>query len=345
MGSEREVRSGRGALHAYVRMRLAFWQAQDRRSVTNGPGWLWRGQHVAPVRLADLSVSTAELIARRRARGMAAAALFGAAGPRQTRLPRWATRCNATYWSGVGMLLILVGLVCARAAGDRARVGVFASWGAAVCAAVALVVAGLLTWSRRDPLRLSPAQLREVNSARRVLDWNPLAGVGPITAGGGYLMEGISVVSELVNSPAWTLPGVDILRWRFDPEEEIFQIARAAHCLDMHETSTTTTAQLISIPGATTAEVVVDRQHLTDALLNRLTMLHRCVVTLNDVQQRAQQASAGNVATVDKALFGAAAESELAAAALNDLNTDLLAMVDGYAAVGTYLARRTSRQC
>lgn len=331
MGGGHEPDSERDALRAHVRMRVAFWQAQDRRSITAGPNWLWRGQLVAPLRLADLSASTGELIARRRSTGMPTGALFGVPGPRQARLPRWVTARRAVYWVIAAVLLALAGLVCARAGDDRARVGVIAGWGALACAAVALTMAGLVVWSLRDPLRLTAAQRREVTAARRVLDWNPLAGAGKITPGGAYLLEGIAVVSELVNSPAWALAGVDILRSRFDSDEEIFQIACAAYSLDVHEATTAQRAQLVTRTGIAAKDAVhAERHHLTDALLGRLMVLHRCAATLEDVQQRARRISAQTIDVDDRALFGAAAENELAAAALRELNSDLLAMADGY---------------
>ncbi|MGJ6127352.1 hypothetical protein QN239_32760 [Mycolicibacterium sp. Y3] len=340
MGGEPEADSDGDELRAHVRMRLAFWQAQDRRSITNGPKWLWRGTHVAPLRLADLSATTAELIARRRVAGMPAAALFGAAGPRQSRLPRWATPRSAAYWGIAAALLALVGFVCARATDDRARVGVLAGWGALACIVAALIIAGLLAWALRDPLRLNPAQRREVNAARRFLDWNPLDGHGPITTGGAYLLEGISVVGELTDSPAWALPGVDVLRARFDADEEIFQIARAAYSLDVHDDNTAQLAEMVTLTGIARTTVRAERRFLTNALLDRLTVLHRCVATLDDVEQRARLLRTDTVDTGDSSLFVAGAENELAAAALSDLNTDLLAMVEGYGEVGS-VARRT----
>lgn len=341
MGDEPEADSEGDELRAHVRMRLAFWQAQDRRSITTGPTWLWRGTHVAPLRLADLSATTAELIASRRSAGMSAASLFGAAGLRQTRLPRWATPRSAAYWGIAAALLALVGFVCARATDDRARVGVLAGWGAVASIVVAVTIAGLLVWALRDPLRLNTAQRREVNAARRVLDWNPLSGQGPITAGGAYLLEGISVVGELTDSPAWALPGVDVLRARFDADEEIFQIARAAYSLDQHDDNTAAVTRLVKLTGIARTAVVAERRMLTSALLNRLLALHRCVATLDDVEQRARRLRATTMETSNSALFGAAAENELAAEALTGLNTDLLAMVGGYDEVGSF-ARHTS---
>lgn len=326
--------SGQDALRAHVRMRLAFWQAQDRRSITTGPGWMWRGQHVAPLRQSDLSSDTAELIARRRAAGTPTAALFAATGPRHRWLPRWASMRAAASWALAALGLALVALVCARAADDRAGIGVAAGWGAAACAAVALGVFGLAFWARHDPLNLSAAQLDEVDAARRVLDWNPLAGAGPVTPGGGYLLEGIAVVADLIDSPGWVLPGVDILRLRFDPDEEIFQIARAAFCLDEHEANA---AAMVQYGVSKYADTVLrsERRYLTEALLGRLMVLHRCLATVNELQQRHEQATA-TVDTGDdsRALFGAVVENELAAVALDDLNTDLLAMAEAYENIG-----------
>lgn len=327
--------SGNDALRAHVRMRLAFWQAQDRRSIQTGPGWLWRGQHVAPLRQFDLSANTAELIARRRAAGTPTAALFDPTGPRRRRLPQWASTRTAVCWAVGAVTFALVALVCARSVDDRAQIGELAGWGAVACAAAALLVLGLAVWVRRDPLALTAAQVDEVDAARRILDWNPLAGAGPITPGGGYLLEGIAVVADLIDSPGWALPGVDVLRLRFDPDEEIFQIARAAYCLDAHEANAKAFRETVEVSGFASTMLRSERQYLTDALRGRLMVLHRCVATMNDLQERHQQA----IATVDvgdasRTLFGAVAENELAAAALDDLNTDLLAMTEAYENVG-----------
>jgi hypothetical protein len=327
--------SGNDALRAHVRMRLAFWQAQDRRSITTGPGWLWRGQHVAPLRQSDLSADTAKLIARRRAAGTPVAALFDPTGPRRRRLPKWASTRTAVCWAVGAVTFALVALVCARSADDRAQIGAVADWGAAACAVVALLVLGLAVWMRRDPLALTAAQVDEVAAARRILDWNPLAGAGPITPGGGYLLEGIAAVEDLIDSPGWALPGVDVLRLRFDPDEEIFQIARAAYCLDAHDSSVEAIEETVEVSGHASTMLRSERRYLTDALLGRLMVLHRCVATMNDLQERHQQAIApADTGDASRTLFGAVAENELAAAALDDLNTDLLAMAQAYENVG-----------
>lgn len=329
-----EVDSAHAALRAHVRMRLAFWSAQDRRSITTGPGWLWRGQQVAPLRQVDLSTATRALIERRRAAGVATADLFATAGPRQHRLPRWASVRSAASWSIAAGMLVLVALVCVRAADGRGGIVQLAGWGAAVCSAVAVTVIGLLVWAQRDPLKLSPTQAGEVHAARRVLDWNPLAGQGPITAGGAYLLEGIAAVTDVVRSPAWALPDLQVTRWRFDPDEEIFQIARAAYCVDEHETVMATLAEVVPIEGLAATLARAERRHLTDALLNRLLILHWCVGTLADIERRSRQVSAAETDTAGAQLFSAAAENELAAVALSDLNTDLIGFADLYGRIG-----------
>lgn len=326
----RGVDSEHDALRAHIRMRLAFWQAQDRRSITSGPSWLWRGQYTGPLRQADLSAPTGEVIAQRRRAGIPGAALFATAGPRRYRLPRWASPRSATYWATASLTLALVALICSRATDDQAGLGALAGWSAAACAIAALSVAGMATWAHRDPLRLSTAQVREVRAARRVLEWNPLAGAGPITAGGAHLLEGLAVIADLEASSAWTLPGVDLLRWRFDPDEETFQIARAAYHLDLHETESAAQAQRAPLESSAGAVAGATRRQLTDALLDRLLALHRCVAALGEVQRRAQQASTAHDESATGDFFGAAAENELAADALSELNTDLLVVAEAY---------------
>jgi hypothetical protein len=323
------------ALRAHIRMRLAFWQAQDRRSITAGPAWLWRGRHLAPLRRADLSATTGELIARRQASGMPAATLYGAVGPRQHRLPLWVRRRSTACWAAAAVVLALVAVICARATDDYVGIGAFAGWGAAACAAVALVFAALLLWAHCDPLKLTAAQVDEVNASRRLLEWNPLAGGGPISVGGAYLLEGIAIVSELDRSPAWKLPGVDVMRTRFDADEEIFQIARAAYSLDQHEINRAQLARVAPTSAYVDFMMRTERRHLTEALLGRLLVLHRCVGTLKDLQQRAQRGAAAGGDTADSTFFTAAAENELAAAALDELNTDLLVISDVYDEVGS----------
>ncbi|WP_099020870.1 hypothetical protein [Mycolicibacterium palauense] len=324
------------ALKAHIRMRLAFWQAQDRRSITvDGPAWLWRGRYLAPLRLADLSTPTAELIVRRRASGMHPAALYGTPGPRRRRLPRWISPRGAVCWVAAAVMLAFVAALSLRAPDDDAGIGAWAAWGAAACGGAALVVASLLLWANRDPLKLTRSQAAEVHVAQRTLDWNPLAGAGPVSAGGAFLLEGFTIVSLLDQSPAWDLPGLTLVRTRFDADEEIFQIARAACVLDQHEINRVRVGHLVT--GAWAAALRGETRHLTEALLGRLMVLHQCVATLDSLYQRAQRA--GVVAEVaDSTFWAAAAENELAAASLDELNTDLLAMFEfDYSEVGSTL--------
>jgi hypothetical protein len=330
-------------VRAHVRMRLAFWQAQDRRSISTGPSWLWRGNLLAPLRQADLSAPTAEMIARRRTAGVPRGALFYAAGPRQLCLPRWATLRSAARWAAAATGLGVIAVVCSRFTGDRIQVGVAAAWAGAGCVAVAAALGCAAAWGRRDPLKLTAAQRREIAAARRVLKWNPLAGDGPIAASAAYLLEGISVCDQLQASSAWALPGVDILRARVDPDEEIFQIARAAHSLDRLETDAAALAAHMQITGLAQAAIRHERHHLTDALLTRLTVLHRCVATLSDLEQRARNVAVDALDSAPvAALCGSTAENELAAVALADLNSDLTAIDEAYHDIGLLPASRAT---
>lgn len=128
---------------------------------------------------------------------------------------------------------------------------------------------------------------------------------------------------------------MDVLRLRFDPDEEIFQIARAAYCLDAHDSSVEAIEETVEVSGYASTMLRSQRRYLTDALLGRLMVLHRCVATMNNLQERHQQATAAaDTGDASRTLFGAVAENELAAAALDDLNTDLLAMAEAYEDVG-----------
>lgn len=328
--------AGSAMLKAHIRMRLAFWQAQDRRSITvDGPAWLWRGRCLAPLRLADLSTPTAELIVSRRARGVEPAALYGNAGPRGRRLPRWVSPRGALFWVAAAMALAFVAVLSVRAPDDVAGVGMWAAWAAAACGVAALVAVSLLMWAHRDPLKLTKSQAAEVRVSQRALEWNPLAGAGPVTVGGAYLLEGITIVTLLDRSPAWDLSGLALVRTRFDADEEIFQIARAACVLDEHEANRVRVEHLVT--GTWEAALRGETRHLTEALLGRLMVLHQCMATLDSLHRRAQRA--GVVAEVaDSAFWAAAAENELAAASLDELNTDLLAMFEfDYSEVGSAL--------
>jgi hypothetical protein len=75
-----------------------------------------------------------------------------------------------------------------------------------------------------------------------------------------------------------------------------------------------------------------ERHQLTDALLSRLTMLHRCAATLDELDQRSQRAGVIEDLVVRAADATAypAVENELATEALDDLDADLQAIADSY---------------
>ncbi|EHB48741.1 hypothetical protein MycrhDRAFT_5582 [Mycolicibacterium rhodesiae JS60] len=312
-------------------MQLAFWQAQDRRSVTTGPPWLWRGNLVAPMRASDVSAAAADKVRARAAAGVPEGQRFDVPGPRQNLLPRWATARSAAGWAAVAAVLAVVAAWCAHARDDRIRIGEIVGWAGAASATVAVLIAALVVWGARDPLRLTAAEDIEIAQARRTLTWNPLAHGKKITPGAAYALEGIAVCERLRVSPAWTLPGVDILSWRFDADEEIFQIAKAAHALEERDRRQASLREQ-GIAAAADTALIKERKQLTDALLQRLTALHLCLDTLTEIEQRAR--SVGRVEDVDApswtAGFTAVAENELAAEALAQLDSDLDAMVEAY---------------
>ena len=308
------------ALRAQVRMQVAFWQAQDRRSISTGPAWLWRGTFTGPHRITDLSAPTEDKITRRRAAGLPAEQLFRPAGPRRFRLPRAVSAGRAAGWLAAAALS---GALWWHTHPQHPRMGaVFA----ALAAAAAVIGAGITVlelWARRDPLGLRPAERAEIATRRREITWNPLAGSGGLSAGGAYMLEAIDTCTQLRDHPAWQLPGAQPLRWQIDLDEEMFQIARAGAALDRYQAA-------LHANGADEVSRRSQRQ-LADALLDRLVALHRCLHTLSELSR-----AAGGSASVDddetaRAVLAAAAENELATGEWNDLTADLLAHVDGYA--------------
>lgn len=308
--------------HARLRMRLAFWRAQDRRSVAEGPEWLWRGPCLAPLRRADLTAATAAVIERRAAVGVPPEMLFEQAGPRRRRLPRWAAARTAARWGAGAAGAAAVAVIATTTAGDRIGIGPVAAGAAVAAAAIATLVTAVLAWARRDPLALTPAQAREVGAARRELNWNPLAGTGPVGSAAAYLMEGIEVCRRLQASSGWGLPAAERLRWLIDPNEEVFQIARAAHALEC-------------CMGAT-SPLAPDKQQwqlLEEALLQRLSVLYRCVENLDELVESDRRATATSTANEDQrwmALATAIVENELAAGPLAAVSADLHAAGDAY---------------
>lgn len=307
------------ALRAQVRMQVAFWKAKDRRSISTGPAWLWRGTFAGPRRITDLSAPTAEKITRRRAAGLPAEHLYSAAGPRRYRLPRSVSPGRAAAW-------ITAAAMAAAWWGhshlEQPRMGAVFAALAAAAAVIGAGIAALDFWARRDPLRLNDAEHREIAAQRREVAWNPLAGSGELSAGGAYMLEAIDTCAQLRDHPAWQLPAAQPLRWQIDLDEEMFQIARAGAALDLYE-------NVLGRGGADEASRRCRRQ-LADALLERLVALHRCLHTLSELS-RAAVADPADDADASRAVLVAAVENELATGEWNELTADLLAHTDAYA--------------
>lgn len=236
-------------------------------------------------------------------------------------------------------LLSGVGAAQANAARGQPIVGA-AEWAAAGCAAIAATIAAVVLWGRRDPLRLNACHLRDIASARRTLDWNPLAGTGKVPAPAAYLLEGIAACTALRTSQAWQLPGAEALRWRFDPDEEIFQITCAAYWMDRRGPDTQNDDRHAEYAAADPRGVAAqaERQYLASALLDRLTALHAVLATLNTLERRARHLDSPDVndLTITGAVCSAQAENEMAADALSQLSTDMLAYADGYATLSAW---------
>lgn len=302
-------------LRSQVRMQLAFWKAKDRRSITTGPAWLWRGPAVGPRRLADLRPATAEKIATRRRHDMAPSAIYGPAGPRRHRLPCSVSAGRAAVWLVAAATLGGLGL---HLHADQPRAAAVCAVLAAGAAIFGIGMAVAEVWARRDPLRLSAAEADDVAGSVRSIHWNPLAGSGPVGVAGAYMLEAVDTCTQLQAHPAWTLPAAEPLRWQVDLDEEIFQIARAAAALDRADTA--------GLDGLSRQSA----RQLEDALFDRLVALHRCRHTLSDLARVAAPKPGEDDEAVRETL-AAAVENELRTGEWTGLNADLLAHVDGYA--------------
>ena len=307
------------ALRSQVRMQVAFWKAKDRRSITTGPAWLWRGAFIGPRRTTDLHPQTAAKIARRHAAGMPDADLYSAPGPRRNRLPRSISATRAAAWIGAAVLACVV---CALTRGEYPRVAAALAALAAAGALIGSATAVLEVWARRDPLRLNAVEVGDMVHSRREITWNPLAGAGTVSAGGAYMLEALETCIQLRDHPAWAIPGTEPLRWQIDLDEEIFQIARAAAALDRYDTST----------AAADGPARQSYRQLTSAVLDRLVALHRCLYTLSELSRAAAEPTGDNDQVIRETLT-AAAENEMATGEWNELTADLLAHVDGYAVI------------
>lgn len=303
------------ALRSQVRMQLAFWKAKDRRSITTGPGWLWRGPAVGPRRLVDLRPATAEKIFTRRRHGMQPSAIYSPAGPRRHRIPRSVSAGRAAVWLAAAAALGGLGLHLHT---SQPRAAAVCAVLAAAAAILGVGMAAAEVWARRDPLRLSATETDDVAAAVRSIHWNPLAGSGPVSAAGAYMLEALDTCTQLRAHPAWRLPAAEPLRWQVDLDEEIFQIARAAAALDRADT------------GGPAALSRQSARQLEDALFDRLVALHRCLHTLSDLAQAASPETAEDDQLIRETL-AAAVENELRTGEWTGLNADLLAHIDGYA--------------
>ncbi len=302
---------------AKVRMRLAFWTARDRRSISAGPPWLWRGPCTAPHRDSDLPQDTATKIRRRRDSGLTAHHLYQPAGPRRGRLPRWVTLPRA---AAAAIAAATAGALAGLLTPENPRIAALAAAVAVGLGCAALTIAVLDLWARRDPLRLNSAERAALAAGERTITWNPLSGTGPVSPAAAYALEALEVCTQIRDHPAWTIPAAEPLRWQFDAEEEIFQIARAASALDRHGSS----------PGDPFFQQSCSQ--LSEALLDRLVAMHRFLDTLTELHN-AHTAARPDTEIAALAATQSTVESELATAAWTDRNADLIAHVDGYAIV------------
>jgi hypothetical protein len=164
---------------------------------------------------------------------------------------------------------------------------------------------------RRDSLRLNAAELADVAAAERVVAWNPLAGTGKVSDAGAFALEGVALCEQLRSHPAWMLPGVEVMRWQFDPDEEIFQIARAGCGLDRYAEDTA----LRHARGAAGDPVYSQgAAELGEVLLQRLVALQRCLATVTELDRAARAAGGPDEASrrAATAALQSAAENDFA---------------------------------
>jgi hypothetical protein len=310
------------------RMRLAFWAAADKRAITTGPGWLWHGPCNGPVRDSDLPEVVAAKLAARRRRVSADAVLSAAVSPRSILLaPMVNGRTVRRLW--------VAGLAAAAAAELVARAGtqeLHADWIAAGVIVAAVVATALWGWVRRDPLRLDKADQRAIAAVTRTLVWNPMAGAGKVSAGGSFVLEAIDVHARLAAHPAWQIPAMAALHARFDPDEEIFQIALAGERLDRLDAFLADGAGGDGVDGAVYRE---ERDELATALLARLVAARSCIDSLDELAHRAEVLGRHpDIALADHG-FGSVVESQWATETLAELHDALTAMASAYPTDGS----------
>lgn len=305
------------------RMRLAFWAAADKRTITTGPRWLWHGTVRGPVRDSDLPEVLAAKIAARRARMSADAVFCTAQSPRSILLaPLINGRAVRRLW------LAAAGSTAAAVLVARAgAASLHLNWLAAAVIAAAVVATGLWGWVRRDPLRLGSADQHAIAAVTRSLAWNPMAGAGKVSAGGAFVLEAIETHARLAAHPAWRIPATAALHARFDPDEEVFQIAMAAQRLDRLDAFLADGAGTDGVDGAVYAE---ERDELATALLARLVAARACAAALDEIAHRAEVLGRRPDITLADHGFGSVIESHWATETLADLHEALSAMASAY---------------
>lgn len=304
-------------------MRLAFWAAADKRAITTGPGWLWHGPCNGPVRDSDLPETVAAKLAARRRQVPAVAVLSAAITPRSIPLAPIVNGRTVRWLWVAGLAAAASSVLMARAGAQSLH----ADWVAAAVIAAAVVATALWGWVRQDPLRLDKADQRAIAAAARTLVWNPMAGAGKVSAGGSFVLEAIQTHARLAAHHAWQIPGMAALRARFDPDEEIFQIALAGERLDRLDAFL---ADGVAGDGIDAAVYGKERDELAAALLARLVAARSCIDTLDELAHRAEVLGRHpDVALADHG-FGSVIESQWATQTLAELHDALTAMASAY---------------
>jgi hypothetical protein len=309
-------------------MRLAFWVAADKRTITAGPGWLWHGPLRGPVRDSDLPELVAAKIGARRARMSADAVFCTARSPRSILLaPVSAGRTVRRLWLAAAAVAAAAVLV-ARAGAASLHL----SWLAAVVIAAAVVTTALWGWVRRDPLRLGSVDQGAITAVTRTLAWQPMCGAGKVSAGGAFVLEALDTHARLAAHQAWQIPAMAALHARFDPDEEIFQIATAAQRLDRLDAFLADSA---GEDGVDSAVYGAERDELATALLARLVAARSCIEALDGLAHRAEVLGRHPDITLADHGFGSVIESHWATETLADLHEALTAMASAYPTNGS----------
>ncbi len=248
-----------------------------------------------------------------RARGRAglpvSSALSAGDGPRHFRLPLRLRRTGtSTRWgiaaAGIGAAALLVAPTLAGS-GDIVTV---TSTTGAVALTAACALGSIQIWDRTDPLRLTRAERQLIAQSRRSLNWKPLAGKGRIGTPAAILILGTRYVRAITASPSWSAPQLQTLRWRFDPDEELFQLATSTH-------------RLLELEHEPTDSDEAERIELHRVLIDRLAVLATCRDALAHMQTQASIFTE----LPDTDAFVATAHNELVLVDLTDLADGLIA--------------------